>query len=193
FDDFGVEERRAQLQRGGHRGAVGFDQDVVGEVASEIVAQRFVDGTGLARRFLEHLPERDLGRGERAEFRSQQRSDLGRQERGEPGRVAQRRRRVDAAEELFQSKVEAHVARRRRQQVENRLQGRTQRPWHEREQRGGAVREEWIVAGKQLVAAVAGQRDLDVLAGELREQESGKKRRIGERLVELRDGRGQEI
>ena len=55
------------------------------------------------------------------------------------------------------------------------------------------MREEWIVAGKQLVAAVAGQRDLDVLAGELREQESGKKRRIGERLVELRDGRGQEI
>ena len=61
------------------------------------------------------------------------------------------------------------------------------------DERRGPVREERIVAGEQLVAAVAGQRDLHVLAREPREEERREKRRIGERFVELGDGCRQEV
>ena len=41
----GVEERRAHLERRRHRGAVGLHQDVVGQVARQVEAQRLVDRT----------------------------------------------------------------------------------------------------------------------------------------------------
>src|SRR5205823_14910432 len=61
------------------------------------------------------------------------------------------------------------------------------------EERPRTMREEGIVTGEELVAAVTGERDLDVAASEFREQERGKKAGIGEGLVELRHRLGQEI
>ena len=42
-----------------------------------------------------------------------------------------------------------------------------------------------VVAGEQLVAAVAGQHDLHVLGGELRHHVGRDRRRVAERLVEI--------
>src|SRR5439155_12744970 len=61
------------------------------------------------------------------------------------------------------------------------------------EERRGPVREERIVAREQLVAAVAGQRDLHAASSEAGQKQRGQEARIRERLVEGGDRLGQEI
>ena len=52
------------------------------------------------------------------------------------------------------------------------------------DQRGDAV---LAVAAEQLVGALAGQRDGDVLGGEPRQRQEAERREVGERLVEVPD------
>ena len=57
---------------------------------------------------------------------------------------------------------------------------------------GVAQRAEGIVAGEEFIAAIAAERDGDVLAGEAREQIRGEQRAVAERFVESRDDLGEQ-
>src|SRR5439155_6603258 len=87
----------------------------VREIAGEIVAQGLVHGAGSGaaeRRVVEHLAEGDLRRGEGPQPGCEDGADLRGKERGDPRRVPERRLGGDAAEELLEPEVEAHVPRR---------------------------------------------------------------------------------
>src|SRR5207248_428500 len=102
----------------------------------------------------------------------------------DPGLVPQGGRRLDSAEELLDAEIEAHVAGRGRQERGGGAQGTVQGARKMGEQLRWTVREEGIVAGEQLVAAVSRERYLHVLAGEAREQERRQEARVRERLVQ---------
>jgi hypothetical protein len=93
--------------------------------------------------------------------------------------VALERRQRGVRREALGLVVEALDARGARQPVDERPQPRRERA----EARCDAVRGVGEVAAEQLVAALARQRDLDVLGGQLVDQVGGQRRGVGERLV----------
>ena len=98
------------------------------------------------------------------------------------------RRQVRRAREPLRLVVEARLARRRRQPLDRRPREGRQRPDALREQVGDVG----VVAAEQLVAALARERDLHVLGGELGDEVGRERGRVGERLVERRRERRQE-
>ena len=93
------------------------------------------------------------------------------------------------ADEALRPVVEARPRRRARQPLDERPQ-EARRPPDALGEQVGRVR---VVAAEELVAALAGERDLHVLGRELRDEVGRKRRRVGERLVEgLGEGGEQE-
>ena len=93
-----------------------------------------------------------------------------------------------AADEALRLVVEARAAGRGRQPLD-------QRPSKTREAAGALgeqVGDVGVVAAEELVATLAGERDLHVLGGQLRDQVGRQCGRVGERLVEGVGQRGQE-
>ncbi len=80
-----------------------------------------------------------------------------------------------------------------RQPAHQQLHGRVQRARHEAiVELGRAQRAERVVAGEQLVGAVAAERDRDLLARVFAEQIGRQQRGVAHRLVELRRDLGQQ-
>jgi len=102
--------------------------------------------------------------------------------------VALERRQLSRSDEPLRLVVEARLRRRGRQPLD-------ERPREPRERRH-PVREQVcrirVVAAEELVAALPGERDLDVLRGKLRDEVRRQRGRVGERLVERLGERGQE-
>ena len=99
-----------------------------------------------------------------------------------PPVVPLERRQVRRAREPLRLVVEARLARRGRQPLDRRPRERRQRP----DALGEQVGDVGVVAAEQLVAALARERDLHVLRGELRDEVGRQRGRVGERLVERR-------
>ena len=84
--------------------------------------------------------------------------------------------------------------------VEARAAGRGRQPLDQRPRGGGGAADPLgeqvgrvgVVAAEQLVAALAGERDLHVLGGEARDEVGRERRGVRERLVERIRERGQE-
>ena len=104
------------------------------------------------------------------------------------GLVAFERRHAGGPRESLQAVVEARLARRGRQPVDGRPRTRRDRAEALCEEVGDVG----VVAAEQLVAALAGQGDLDVFGRELRDEVGRQRRRIRERLVERVGERGQQ-
>ena len=131
-----------------------------------------------------------MGR-ERVEARSAA-EQLGARVGGEdllPAVVALERRQVRGRGEALRLVVEADPARRRGQAVGER---RAPAEASGADALGEQVGDVGVVAAEELVAALAGERDLDVLGGELRDEVRRERRRVGERLVERVGQRRQE-
>jgi hypothetical protein len=129
----------------------------------------------------------------RPEVQQQRRKLLG-EEGAKPARVAQRGVRVEAAEQLPQAKVERQVdVAHRQDRVEGARQGAPQRGERSSERLHQLVGTVGRVAGEELVGAVAGEGDLDVSAGEAREQGGREDRAVGERLGSERRKLGKEV
>ena len=94
--------------------------------------------------------------------------------------VALERGQVRGAREALRLVVEADLGRRARQALD---QG-PQRGGDGADARRERVGDVGVVAAEQLVAALAGERDLHRAGRELRDQVRGERRRVGERLVE---------
>ena len=114
-------------------------------------------------------------------------------ERPDPGLVPEGSGRSGAAQELLETEIETHVARRGGKTMGRAAEQPIHAPGKPAEQRSGAVGEEGIVAREQLVPSVAGERDLHAAPGEPRQEQRGKEARIGERLVEGGDRLGQQV
>ncbi len=102
--------------------------------------------------------------------------------------MALERRQVRGAREPLRLVVEADAPGRGGQQLGERPRGCSERAEALREQVGDVG----VVAAEELVAALAGERDLHVLGGELRDEVRRQRRRVGERLVERLCERRQE-
>ena len=102
--------------------------------------------------------------------------------------MAFERRQVRRGDEPLRLVVEADASRRRRQPLDERPRERRERP----DPLGERVGDVGVVAAEELVAALARERDLDVLRGELRDEVGRQRRRVGERLVERCRERRQE-
>ena len=184
-----VEERRARLERVGHRRDVDLRDQVAGEVGRDVDLEHLVDDVGAggraprprrSRRGGAPSPAANAGRVERVAQRRVEQLHIagvagGRVEReraGEaPGAVAQRwrcRRPRAGAEPT------AATARR---------SGAGERSSRPSERVGDVAR----VAAEGLVAAVAVERDGDVPAGQLGQVEARDRRRVGERLAVVAD------
>src|SRR5207247_1457114 len=90
------------------------------------------------------------------------------------------RRQVGSADEALGLVVEARPGGRRRQPLHERA-GEASKPADAGREQIGCVR---VVTAEELVAALAGERDLHVARRELRDEIRRQRRRIGERLVE---------
>ena len=106
-----------------------------------------------------------------------------------PAVVALERRQVRGADEALRAVVEARAARRDRQPLDQRPREPRQPGRPQRQE----VRGVGVVAAEELVAALAGERDLHVLRCELRDEVGRQRGRVGERLVEGLGERGQEL
>src|SRR5262245_59267690 len=92
---------------------------------------------------------------------------------------------VHALEESLEFEVEAQVAERDRQAVDDRLyQPPPQPSWSQLDQAGETMSLVRRIAGEQLVASVARQRNGHRAAREARDQERRDQGRVAERLVE---------
>ena len=179
-----VEKRHACLERPGHRGPIGLHQQVVDEVAAEVDVLE--PGHELVPLRLGEAPAK---RGERIADVGAAR-ELGARVGGEdllPAVVSLERRQVRGPDEPLRLVVEAGPPRRRGQQLDRRPRHRGQRPGPLREQVGDVG----VVPAEELVAALARERDLDVLGGEARDEVGRQRGRVGEGLVEGRSQRRQ--
>ena len=173
-----VEERDARLERVRHRRAVGLHEQVVDEVDAEVdvlQARERLGALGLAR----------SARGRRRPGRTRcvAPGELGARGRREdllPAVVALERRQVRGADEALRPVVEARPPARARQPLDE----RRRQPRERADAVGEQVGRVRVVAAEELVAALAGERDLHVLGGELRDEVRRQRRRVGERLVE---------
>ena len=160
-----VHERHARLERPGHRRAVGLRQQVVDEVEAEVDVlkprQQLVPlGLGEARR----------DRLQRIERAARPVSSARRRRRRSPStrggaRAAEGAPRAQSASPCSRGSP----SRRRRQPLDEWARGRCERPDSLRQQVGDVG----VVAAEELVAPLAGERDLDVLGRELRERYVG--------------------
>jgi hypothetical protein len=94
--------------------------------------------------------------------------------------VALERRQVSGADEALCPIVEARSPGRGREPLDERAQERRRPAGPLREQIGRVG----VVAAEELVAALAGESDLDVLGRKLGDEVGRQRRRVGERLVE---------
>jgi hypothetical protein len=159
-----VEERRARLEADGHGGAVDFHEDVVGEVGGEVE---------------EHHP---FGRVVEARQRTRERRHAIQVEQHAPliggDRVVLDERLPEGAGALQRAQDPAGgAAREPRHRVYAALQA--------------AAEEVMVIAGEELVAAVAGEGHGGALPRQSGDEVGGERRRVGERLVvdgrQLRD------
>ncbi len=103
--------------------------------------------------------------------------------------MALERRQVRRSREALRLVVEARLSRRGRQAIGERPCQRGDRA----DSLGEEIGDVGVVAAEKLVAALARERDLHVLGGELRDEVGRQRRRVCERLVErIREGGEQE-
>ena len=159
-----VAERHARLERVRHAGAVGLHEQVVDQVDARCRRP----GAGRARR---RPRSRRSGRGRRRAGRASPRRPSSSAARASGEKIsfqrvmALERRQVRRAREALRLVVEAHLAPRSSAAARPAAAARcATRPTRGRER----VRDVGVVAAEQLVAALAGQRHLHVLGGELR-------------------------
>ncbi len=186
LDEAVVEQRWPELERGPHRGAVGLDQDPVGQEGLEVGvgrAQERVVGARPAVVRLEGLE--GIVPGQRAgQIGREQRQRIRARELRQAGVVGAR----GIVAELLERALRAQAA---RGPVELGIDA-TERPQRaaaraaENPPRAvlGQVEDVAPVAAEDLVAAVARERHGHVLAGHARDEQRGHARGIGERLVE---------
>ena len=172
-----VEERRAQLERVRHRRDVGLQQQVAGEVGADV--EPLQPGDARSRR-AERAPTR---RRARARTSAPTARRAARRER--PPSAARSARPAGSGRDLEEA-AGAVGARARlppggRQQAQRRGAARRQR---HRDAPGEPVRGVPLVPGERLVAAVARERDGDVPARQLGDEELRQRRLVAERLVE---------
>ena len=184
-----VEERRARFERRRHAHAIDLHEDVVGEVDAEIGVELTIEQI-VAAEPRQRIVDRpiDVASGDRLLETARVQPALRRrgQER-HPAVVRDLRRRArQAVHEPARLVDQPLLLLGRRHQAEHRV-GRARRgrrhqavpPCRQR------LRFVGVVAAEQLVAAVAGQHDLHVLARDLRDEERREQRDVGERLVEM--------
>ena len=178
FDDDGVHERNARLERPRHRRAVGLRQQVVDEVEAEVdvlqAGQELVSlGLGEARAVADERVEAAAAAGQLGARVGARRSPSSRGgARAAAG--APRGRSASPCSRGWPCASRTAAARRAGRAASG------ERP----DALGEQVGDVGVVAAEELVAALARERDLDVLGGELRDEVGRERRRVGERLVE---------
>ncbi len=185
--DLVVEEGHAQLQRVGHARAVGLDQQVVDQIDAEVdvleAGQRLrPGGLGVALAVeVDRVPARVAAA-------EQRRLSLAREDLL-PGVVALQRRQAGAAGEALGFVVEADLGVGAGQQL-----GQRRRERGEPADAGGEqVGDVGVVAAEQLVAALAGEGDLDLARRQLGDQVGRQRRGVAEGLVEGLDQLREEL
>ena len=184
LDEVVVEQRHAPFERGHHRGAVQLDQDVVLQVETHVHQKHLVQWVCVGRRPEVHLAAA-VGKQLLPHVLGQQRRPLLVNERAHPPLVALRGRIPGAADKPLGAEVEAQVASRHRQAAHERFdQVLAQHAWRLQVERREAVCLQSRIAGEQLVAPIAAERDLDMPPGESRQQVGRDDRGVAKRLVE---------
>ena len=182
LDEVDVEERRTHLQRARHARSIDLHEDVVLEVRLRIEVDQPLDRIAGRRGVEDAL--RWSARAVDGGATSSAACSSG-DEDAEPRRMSRGRRLGSAPQEALELEVEAEVRRRHRQAIGER--DTTVRSWSTRGNGidpRNTVGREGRIPGKELVAAVAAERDRDVLARESRKQVRGENRGVGEWLVD---------
>ena len=168
-----------------HRRAVGLHEQVVDEVDAEVDVLQA--GEQLGVRGLGEPLAVEVDRVEGVLAARELRAGLGREDLL-PRVMPLERRQVRGADEALRLVVEARPRDRARQPLDERPRQPGSPAGPQREQ-VGHVR---VVAAEELVAALARERHLHVLGGQLRDEVGRERGRVRERLVERLGERGQE-
>ena len=169
IDELDVEERRTRFERAHHRSAIDLREDVVLQIDGGPELQRAVDEVRLRAAFprLDRFAVDFL----LVDRLAEQPGEIARLERAHPDGIPQLRAIAQAHERAFHFEVEADVGVAHRQARGDEPDRLMHRLRHElRVLRGFLQGAERIVAGEELVAAVAAERDGDVPAREARKQ-----------------------